>query len=468
MEKIFDVVIIGGGPGGYVAAIRASQLGMQVALVEKRKTLGGTCLNIGCVPSKALLDSSEFYEMARTKGNEFGIRVSEVTFELQKILARKDKIVQEITGGVDFLIKKNKIERFHGAGKILKNNMVEIQSLGDRIQTIKGKKILIAAGAKPASIPGIDIDGSQVIVSDHALNLSKVPAHLIVIGAGVIGLELGTVWHRLGSRVTFIEMLDGLLGENDKQVSSQARRIFEGQGLKFHFATKVKKIEKTRDEVIVEAEARDGKREKISGDILLVAVGRIPNLDDLGLTDLGLELEANGRIKINPEDFSTSIPDIYAIGDCINGPMLAHRASEEGITWAEKMHNQAAKVNYRAIPSILYTSPEIACIGKGEEELKIQGIAYKVGRAYFRANGRSQAMAETEGMVKILADKKTDELLGIFIIGPRASELIAEAVVFFEYQGTAEDIARSVHAHPTLAEVIKEAAMAVDNRAIHG
>jgi dihydrolipoamide dehydrogenase len=467
--KEFDVTIIGGGPGGYVAAIRSAQLGLKVAIIEKRKTLGGTCLNVGCIPSKALLDSSEQFHITKHKLSDHGIHVSDIQIDIAKMMERKNKVVSEVCEGVDFLMKKNKIERLIGFGKLVSQNQVEVSSDDGSKEIIQSKNIILATGSVPIDIPGFDVDGEHIITSDHAIALTKVPKKLVIIGAGVIGLELGSVWNRLGSEVIIIELMDRLLGTADKQMASYAKQTLEKQGLKFFFGHKVLKAEKKENQVIVSAENQSTKEViEISSDVLMVSVGRRPYTDNLGAKELGIEFTERGRIKVKPNSFVTNIPNVYAIGDVIDGPMLAHKAEDEGIAVAEIIAGQAGHVNYTAIPWIVYTWPEIAWVGYGEEELKEKGIEYKVGKSIFRSNGRAKAMNEAEGLVKILSDKKTDKVLGVYIIGPRASDMIAEMAIAFEFGASAEDIARTCHAHPTLSEVIREAAMAVDKWSIHG
>ncbi|MCE9500969.1 MAG: dihydrolipoyl dehydrogenase [Leptospira sp.] len=468
MAKEFDVTVIGSGPGGYVAAIRAAQLGFKTAIIEKRKTLGGTCLNVGCIPSKALLDSSEEYYKAKHKLGDHGIDIGQVKLDLKKLLARKDKVVSEVTGGVDFLMKNNKIERFHGFGKLISSSEIEIKLESGNTEIIKSKKIIIATGSVPIDIPGFEIDGKQVVTSDDAINLEKVPEHLIVIGAGVIGLELGSVWRRLGSKVTVVELQSRLFGNTDKQMASLAQRILETQGFEFLFEHKVIGLEKKNGKVKVRIADSSAKESDVEGDVVLVAVGRRPFADNVGAEQIGIKFTSRKRIEVNPHTYETNIPGIYAIGDVIDGPMLAHKAEEEGIAVVETFAGQSGHVNYSAVPYIVYTWPEVAWVGLGEDELKDRGIQYKVGKSLFKSNARAKAMNEAEGQVKIIADKKTDKLLGVYIIGPRASDMIAEAAVAFEFGATAEDLARSFHAHPTLSEIIKEAAMAVDKWAIHG
>jgi dihydrolipoamide dehydrogenase len=466
MEK-FDVVVIGAGPGGYICAVRCAQLGLKTAIIEKRATLGGTCLNVGCIPSKALLDSSEEFHKTKNKLTVHGISVSDVKIDVKKMIERKDKIVNEVTSGVGFLMKKNKITHFHGFGRLKSQTEVEIESEGGKKELIQAGKIVIASGSVPIDIPSLPIDGKQVITSDHAISLDKVPKHLVIIGAGVIGLELGSVWSRLGAEVTIIELMPRLFGTADKQISSLAQRSLEAQGLKFLFEHKVTGIEKSGKNAKVTVETKDGEKESIEGDMVLVSVGRRPFADNIGAKELGIEFTERGRIKVELNNFQTNIPNIYAIGDVIDGPMLAHKAGDEGVALAEILAGKYGHVNYNAIPWIVYTWPEVAWVGKGEEELKDLGIPYKVGKYLFKPNGRAKAMNETEGQVKVIADAKTDKLLGIYIFGARASDMIAEAAIAFEFGASAEDLARSVHAHPTLSEILREAAMDVDKWSIH-
>ncbi|MBE7411745.1 MAG: dihydrolipoyl dehydrogenase [Leptospiraceae bacterium] len=467
MANEFDVVVIGAGPGGYVAAIRAAQLGLNVSIIEKRKTLGGTCLNVGCIPSKALLDSSEEYHKAKHKLKDHGIKTGEVQLDLKTLLERKDKIVSEVCEGVNFLMKKNKIERFHGTGKILSSNSVEVTLEDSKKVTLQTKYIIIATGSSPIDIPGFEIDGKSIVTSDHAINLPKVPKHLIVIGAGVIGLELGSVWGRLGAKVSVIELQTKLFGTADKQMSDYAQRLLTNQGFEFYFGHKVTGKEKKGSEIIVKAENSEKDTIEITGDVVLVAVGRKPYFEGLGAKEIGVRFNSRNRIEID-SNFRTNIPGVYAIGDIVEGPMLAHKAEEEGIAVAEILAGQKSHVNYNACPYIVYVWPEVAWVGLGEEELQSKRIEYKVGKSFFKANGRSKAMNEHDGQVKILADKKTDKILGIYIVGPRASDMIAEAAIALEFGASSEDIARAFHAHPTLSEVVKEAAMSVDKWSIHG
>ncbi len=466
----FDLIVIGAGPGGYVAAIRAAQLGMNVACVEKRETMGGTCLNVGCIPSKALLESSEHFLMAREGLGVHGVKVSGVKLDLKTMLARKDKVVGELTRGVAGLLKKNKIAQFHGTARIASPDTVEVTPTGKTAkgarETLTGKHILIATGSDAIEIPGIPFDGKQIVSSTEALELTKVPKHMIVIGGGVIGLELGSVWRRLGAEVTVIEMLPKILGPLDRQITTLAQRILTRQGFKFHLDTRVTGVEKKGGQVHVKAETGKGEQLTVQGDVLLVAVGRRPFADGLGAAEAGVEIDGQGRIVVDG-NFRTRVPSIYAIGDVIAGPMLAHKASEEGVAVAEKLAGRISHITYEAIPWIVYTWPEIAWVGYGEEELKEQGRSYRAGSYPFMANPRAKTMGETDGMVKILADAETDRLLGVLVIGPRASDVIAEAALAMEFGASAEDLALAVHAHPTLSEAVKEAAMGVDGRTIH-
>jgi dihydrolipoamide dehydrogenase len=458
----YDVIVIGAGPGGYVAAIRSAQLGRKVAIIEKRKTLGGTCLNVGCIPSKALLDSSEEYDKAKHKLGDHGITVGSVKIDIKKMMERKDKVVSEVTSGVDYLMKKNKITRYLGLGKFISKTEISITSDDGKVETISGTNIIIATGSTPIEIPPLPIDGKFMITSDHAIALEEVPSHLIIVGAGVIGLELGSVWARLGAKVTIVELLPRLFGSTDAAIASYTQRILEKQGLTFLFETKVLGAKTKGKKVEVEIEDKDGKKTVLEGDKVLVSIGRRANTDGLGAKEIGIEFTERGRIKVKQNHFQTNIPNIYAIGDVIDGPMLAHKAEDEGIALAEMLAGKSGHVNYKAIPWVVYTWPEVAWVGHGEEELKSLGIEYKVGKSMFKANARAKAMNEADGQVKILSDKKTDKLLGVYIVGPRASDMIAEVAVAFEFGASAEDIARSTHAHPTLSEVIREAAMDAD------
>jgi dihydrolipoamide dehydrogenase len=462
----YDLVVIGTGPGGYVCAIRAAQLGMKVAVVEKRATHGGTCLNVGCIPSKALLHASEAYAEAAHAFAGMGIKVKP-ELDLSAMLAFKDAGVKGNVDGVAFLLKKNKIDHFHGRGRILGPGKVEVTFINGEKQVVEAKSIVIATGSEVAALPGITIDEETVISSTGALSLKKVPKRLVVIGGGYIGLELGSVWSRLGSQVTVVEMLPRLAPGLDAEVAKALQRVLEKQGLAFKLGTKVVKADAKGKSVKLDLEpAEGGKSVTLECDVVLVAVGRIPNTKGLGLTEAGIKTDKRGRIDVNGH-FQTSMPGIYAIGDVIKGPMLAHKAEEEGVAVAEILAGQAGHVNYDVIPSVIYTAPEVASVGKTEEELKEAGIAYKVGKFPFTANGRAKVNRTTEGFVKVLADEATDRVLGVHIIGADAGTMIAEAAVLMEFGGSAEDLARTCHAHPTLNEAVKEAALAVDKRAIH-
>ena len=457
----FDLVVIGAGPGGYVAAIRAAQLGMQVACVEKAPELGGTCLRVGCIPSKALLESSELYHQAREQFAQHGIRTGDVGLDLPTMLRRKDQVVGALVKGVDALFKKNKITRFLGHGRIDGPGRVVVE--GDKAPVeLAAKNILIATGSKPATLPGVELDGDRVGTSTEALAYDKVPEHLVVIGAGYIGLELGAVWKRLGAQVTVLEFLDRILPGTDAEIAAEARKIFEKQGLVFRLQTRVTGVQVTKGRCTVQPAEGDS----LKCDRVLVAIGRVPNTERLGLESVGIELDERRRIPVN-DDFTTSAPGIYAIGDVIRGPMLAHKAEDEGVACVEQIATGYGHVNYDAIPSVCYTHPEIAAVGRTEEQLKADGVDYRKGVFAFRGNGRARALGDVEGRIKVLADATTDRLLGVHIIGPRAGDLIAEAAVAIEFGASSEDLARCSHAHPTLAEALKEAALAVDQRALH-
>ncbi|MGD0720761.1 MAG: dihydrolipoyl dehydrogenase [Roseiarcus sp.] len=462
----YDLVVIGTGPGGYVCAIRAAQLGLKVAVVEKRKTFGGTCLNIGCIPSKALLYASEMFEEAAHGMAALGVVVGPPKLDLPVMMKHKDDTVAANVNGVAFLFKKNKIESFIGSGHILAPDKVEVRGADGKATTLETKAIAIATGSDVARLPGVEIDETIIVSSTGALSLSKVPAKLLVVGAGVIGLELGSVWARLGAQVTVVEYLDRILPGMDAEVARQFQRILEKQGLKFHLASKVASVAKTATGAAVSIEpAAGGQAQTLEADVVLVAIGRRPYTEGLGLETVGVAME-RGQVVIDAH-FQTNVPGIYAIGDVVRGPMLAHKGEDEGVALAEILAGQAGHVNYAAIPSVVYTSPEIAVVGRTEEELKAAGIAYNVGKFPFTANGRARAMRHTEGFVKVLADAATDRVLGVHILGFGAGEMIHEAVVLMEFGGSAEDLARCTHAHPTLSEAVKEAAMAVAKRAIH-
>ncbi|MBI3407070.1 MAG: dihydrolipoyl dehydrogenase [Planctomycetes bacterium] len=464
MPERYDLVVIGAGPGGYVAAIRAAQLGLKAACVEKGKTLGGTCLNIGCIPSKALLESSELYHLAKSRFGRHGIAVKGVELDLPRMQGRKNDIVKSLTEGVAFLFRKNKIATVTGVGRIAGKGKVTVT--GDQVTELEAGAILLATGSEPASLPFLPFDGKQVVSSTEALAFDKVPEHLIVIGGGYIGLELGSVWARLGSKVTVLEFLPRLLPLNDGEIAGLLHKSLAKQGLEFHLETRVTGAKKEAGKVTVQAEA-PGKKLEFKGDKILVSVGRKPVTTGLGLEEAGVKLDPKtGKVAVN-ERFETNVPGVYAIGDLIDGPMLAHKASHEGIAFAENLAGKSGHVNYYAIPSVIYTAPELAAVGFTEEQIKERGIESKVGKFPFMANGRAKALDETEGLVKILTDARTDKLLGMHILGTRASEMIAEGVLALEFSASAEDIARTCHAHPTLSEIVGEAAWAAYARALH-
>ncbi len=462
MADAFDLVVIGAGPGGYECAIRAAQLGMTVACVEKRDRLGGTCLNIGCIPSKALLHASELFAEAGHAFAEMGINVGTPTIDLKKFLAFKDEAVDGNTKGVEFLFKKNKIEWVKGEGRIKAPGAVEVAG-----RVLATKNIVIATGSDVARLPGIEIDEKQIVSSTGAIALDKAPARLLVIGGGVIGLELGSVWGRLGAKVTVVEFLDAILPGMDGEVAKNFQRILKKQGFDFKLGSKVTKVEKTKTALKVSVEpAKGGEAQIVEADVVLVAVGRVPYTQGLGLAEAGVKTDPRGRIEVDAH-LKTNVDGIYAIGDAIAGPMLAHKAMEEGVMVAERLAGVAGHVNYDVIPGVVYTSPEVAAVGRTEEQLKAEGIEYNAGKFPFTANGRAKANKQTEGFVKILADKKTDRVLGVHIVGVNAGEMIAEACIAMEFGASSEDIARTCHAHPTLTEAVKEAALAVTGAPIH-
>ena len=466
MADTFDLVVIGGGPGGYVAAIRAAQLGLRTACIEKYPTLGGTCVNVGCIPSKALLDSSEHFERAKSGLAVHGVNVSSVSLDLARMQARKLKVVAELTRGIDFLFGKHKVERALGTGRLVSAREVEVKGEGGT-RRLAAERLLIATGSKPVALPGIAYDDRRIIHSTQALSLEQVPGRMLVIGAGVIGLELGSVWRRLGSDVTVLEYMDRALPGVDVGSAKLLQRSLERQGMKFRFGVSARAAEVVGDEVRVEVAANaGGAPETLTADVLLVAVGRRPYTDGLGAGELGVKLDAKGRVIVD-EHYQTNVPGVFAIGDVIAGPMLAHKAEEEGIACVERMAGVAGHVNYDCIPNVVYTHPELASVGVSEEEARERGHEVRVGTFPFQANGRAKAMGEREGQVKLVADAATDRLLGAHIVGARASDLIAELVVAMELGASAEDVARSVHAHPTLPEAVKEAALGVAGRAIH-
>lgn len=458
----YDLIVIGAGPGGYVAAIRAAQLGMKVACVDKRDTLGGTCLNVGCIPSKALLTSSGKYAETGHALATHGVVVSSFKLDMKAMMAHKDKVVADNTKGIEFLFKKNKVDWLKGAGKLVSASTVEVAG-----KTYTTKNILIATGSESMPLAGVEVDETQICTSTGALSFDKVPEHLVVIGGGVIGLELGSVWARLGARVTVVEYLDRILPGMDNEIAKNFQRILEKQGFVFKLGHKVTAAKTGKSGVTLTLEpAKGGAAEELKADRVLLAIGRRPYTQGLGLDAVGVALDERGRVKTDAH-FTTNVPGIYAIGDVITGPMLAHKAEDEGVAVAEILAGQAGHVNYDAIPGVVYTHPEVANVGKTEEQLKQDGVAYKVGKFPFSANGRARAMNDTEGFVKILADATTDRVLGAHIIGPEAGTLIAEIALGMEFGASAEDIARTCHAHPTLSEVVKEAALAVDGRPLH-
>ena len=467
MSDPLDLVVIGAGPGGYVAAIRAAQLGMKVAVVEARDALGGTCLNVGCIPSKALLQSSEKFAETAHELAVHGIDVAGVKLDLARMMARKDKVVAANTNGVAFLFKKNKIAWVKGTGAITAPGRVTVAKADGSTETLDAKNILIATGSESMPLPGVEVDETRIVTSTGALALAEVPKRMVVIGGGYIGLEMGSVWARLGSEVTVVEFLDRIVPTMDGEVGKLFHRILGKQGLKFRLSTKVTAAKAGKKGVTLTVEpAAGGAAETIETDVVLVAIGRRPYTAGLGLEAVGVRMDKRGRIEVDHR-FQTSVPGIYAIGDCIPGPMLAHKAEDEGYICVEMIAGQSGHLNYDAVPGIVYTWPEVAMVGKTEEELKAAGIAYRVGKFPFTANGRARAMESTDGFVKLLADAKTDALLGAHIIGPDAGALIAECVTTIEYGGSAEDIARTCHAHPTLSEAVREAALALGGGTIH-
>jgi len=460
MADSYDLVVIGGGPGGYTAAIRAAQLKMKVACIEKRpnKAFGGTCLNVGCIPSKALLDSSEMYEATLHKLARHGIRVGSVALDLATMLARKDKVVSELTGGVGYLFKKYGVTPHYGTGKLLGGGKVEETAVDGAKTVLETKNILLATGSESTELPFLKFDGKFVVSSTEALTFQSVPKHLIVVGGGYIGLELGSVWKRLGSKVTVLEFLPRILSISDGEISMEVQKLLSKQGMEFHLETKVTGASIKSDQVTVTAQSKDGKELSFTGDRVLVAVGRRPFTAGLGLDEARVKYDPkSGRVEVD-EHYKTSAPGIYAIGDLIAGPMLAHKASEEGVVCVEHLAGMKPHVNYDAIPSVIYIWPEVSSVGLTEEQLKEKKIDYKIGKFKFAATGRAKAMDETDGWVKVLTDAKTDRVLGVHILGPRASDLIAECVTIMEYKGSAEDIARCAHSHPTLSEAVGEAA----------
>ena len=465
MSEKFQAVVIGGGPGGYVCAIRLSQLGLKTACIESRGSLGGTCLNVGCIPSKSLLNLSEEFHKVKGLANK-GIEVGDVKLNLDKMMKSKDKAVTVLTKGVEFLFKKNKVTYFKGYGSFKSQNEISIKDNENKETIIQSEKTIIATGSVATSLPGIEIDEQKIVSSTGALKLEKVPNKMVVVGGGYIGLEMGSVWSRLGAEVEVVEFLDHITPGMDKEISSEFMKILKKQGIKFNMQNKVEKIKKNKSGVTVSTVDKEGNKNDLDCDVVLISVGRKANTEGLNLETVGVELDDRKRIKTD-KSFKTNLENIYAIGDVISGPMLAHKAEDEGIAVAENIAGQSGHVNYDTIPGVVYTTPEVAAIGKTEEQLKDSKMKYKVGKFSFMANSRAKAIDDAEGFVKILADEKTDKVLGAHIIGPHAGELIAEIGVAMEFGASAEDIARTCHAHPTFSEAVKEAALSVDKRAIH-
>ena len=465
MSEKFQAVVIGGGPGGYVCAIRLSQLGLKTACIESRGSLGGTCLNVGCIPSKSLLNLSEEFHKVKGLANK-GIEVGDVKLNLDKMMKSKDKAVTVLTKGVEFLFKKNKVTYFKGYGSFKSQNEISIKDNENKETIIQSEKTIIATGSVATSLPGIEIDEQKIVSSTGALKLEKVPNKMVVVGGGYIGLEMGSVWSRLGSEVQVVEFLDHITPGMDKEISSEFMKILKKQGIKFNMQNKVEKIKKNKSGVVVSTVDKEGNKNNLDCDVVLISVGRKANTEGLNLEIVGVELDVKKRIKTD-KSFKTNLENIYAIGDVISGPMLAHKAEDEGIAVAENIAGQSGHVNYDTIPGVVYTTPEVAAIGKTEEQLKDSKMKYKVGKFSFMANSRAKAIDDAEGFVKILADEKTDKVLGAHIIGPHAGELIAEIGVAMEFGASSEDIARTCHAHPTFSEAVKEAALSVDKRAIH-
>ncbi|MFN3996674.1 dihydrolipoyl dehydrogenase [Algoriphagus sp.] len=464
---MYDVIVIGSGPGGYVAAIRAAQLGMKTAIIEKYPTLGGTCLNVGCIPSKALLDSSEHYHNAAHTFKTHGINLKDLKVDLSQMIARKDDVVKQNVDGIQFLMKKNKIDVHQGVGSFVDANTVKVTKEDGSSTDIQGKNIIIATGSKPSLLPFIKLDKKRVITSTEALNLKEIPKHLVVIGGGVIGMELGSVYGRMGAKVSVIEYMDSLIPSMDKTMGKELQKSLKKLGFEFYLKHKVTGVENLGKEVVVKAENGKGETIEVKGDYVLVSIGRKPYTDGLNAEAAGVKITDRGQVEVN-EHLQTSVKHIYAIGDVIKGAMLAHKAEEEGVFVAETIAGQKPHINYLLIPGVVYTWPEVAAVGYTEEELKEQGRKYKTGKFPFLASGRARASMDTDGLVKVLADAETDEILGVHMIGPRTADMIAEAVVAMEFRASAEDIARMSHAHPTYTEAFKEACMAAtDNRALH-
>jgi len=474
MSKSFDVVVIGGGPGGYIAAIRAAQLGFNTACIDEWKNEkggpapGGTCTNVGCIPSKALLQSSENFEQAGHHFADHGIGLTNLTMDVGKMLGRKNTVVKQNNDGILYLLKKNKVTFFHGRGSFVKaaDGAVEIAVAGDKPETLVAKHVVVATGSNPRALPGAAFDEENILSNDGALRIPSVPKTLGVIGSGVIGLEMGSVWRRLGAEVTVLEALPVFLGAVDEQIAKEAHKAFTKQGLKINLGVKISAVTSTKKGVTVAYADSAGKEQKLECDKLIVSIGRVPNTIGLNAEAVGLKLDERGFIAVD-DDCKTNLPNVWAVGDVVRGPMLAHKAEEEGVAVAERINGQHGHVNFNTVPWVIYTSPEIAWVGQTEQQLKASGRAYKAGTFPFMANGRARALGDTTGMVKFLADAKTDEILGVHIVGPMASELIAESVVAMEFKASAEDIARICHAHPSLSESTKEAALAVDKRSLN-
>ena len=465
MSEKFQAVVIGGGPGGYVCAIRLAQLGLKTACIESRGSLGGTCLNVGCIPSKSLLNLSEEFHKVKNLSNK-GIEVGEVKLNLNKMMKSKDKAVTVLTKGVEFLLKKNKVTYFKGHGRFKSKNEINIKDADNKEKTISADKIVIATGSVPVSLPGINFDEKIILSSTGALKIEQVPKKMVVVGGGYIGLEMGSVWSRLGAEVHVVEFLEYITPGMDREISLEFMKILKKQGIKFHMQHKVEKIKKNNKGAVVLTTDKDGNKKDFDCDVVLISVGRKPNIENLNIEAAGINIDDKQRVKTD-KNFKTNQNNIYAIGDVINGPMLAHKAEDEGIAVAENIVGQSGHVNYNTIPGVIYTKPEVASIGKTEEQLKENNIDYKIGKFSFMANSRAKAIDDAEGFVKILADAQTDKVLGAHLIGPHAGELIAEIGVAMEFGASAEDIARTCHAHPTFSEAVKEAALSVDKRAIH-
>ncbi len=467
MSEDYDVIVIGSGPGGYVAAIRAAQLGLKTACVERRETLGGTCLNIGCIPSKALLHSSELYAEAMNGMNAHGVKLGSVELDLDAMLDQKSKVVKELTQGIEFLFRKNKVTSIRGHGRIAGPGTVQVTANDGSRRDLTAKNIIIATGSDVVPLPGIEVDEKRIVSSTGALALDAVPGHLLVVGAGYIGLELGTVWRRLGAKVTVVEFLDRITPGMDSEVAKQFQRLLSRQGLGFMLGTKVTSIDDTSERLVVTTEPADGgDPETMKADVVLVAIGRRPYTDSLGLESVGLKTDNHGRVEVDA-NLATSVEGIYAIGDVIAGPMLAHKAEDEGVFLAERLAGQRPHINYEAVPAVVYTSPEVASVGRTEDELKLANVNYNVGKFPFSANSRARATGNTDGFVKVLADAETDRLLGVHIIGEDAGTMIAEAALAIEFGASSEDLARTCHAHPTLEEAVKEAALAAHGLPLH-